>query len=262
MLHKLDIHIVDHCNLKCKSCTHFASLADEFYLDVDEYERDLTRISTLARQGGGKGLNEIYLIGGEPLLHPKLTEFFPITRNLFRDTKIIIITNGILLGEQDENFWKACRRSSIEIWVTAYTLNIDYDAITQKAKEFDVFVGYIATDRDEQGRKPWTKFTIDPEGKQYWVEAFSHCAISQCVALKHGRLYTCPIAAHIEYFNKTFNTNLELCEHDSIDIYKVDSAKAITDAMVKPIPFCRYCKTKEYQPCFWAPTKKDINEWI
>ena len=41
MIEKIDIHITDHCNLNCVSCTHFSPLAEEFYLDIDIFDRDL-----------------------------------------------------------------------------------------------------------------------------------------------------------------------------------------------------------------------------
>ena len=49
MIEKIDIHLVDHCNLNCRGCTHFSPLAQEFYLDLDSYECDLTRLSKLTR---------------------------------------------------------------------------------------------------------------------------------------------------------------------------------------------------------------------
>ena len=58
MLEKIDIHLVDHCNLKCKSCTHFSSIADEFFLDIDEFEKDMRRLSKLT-QGN---IKQIFLV--------------------------------------------------------------------------------------------------------------------------------------------------------------------------------------------------------
>ena len=123
MLEKIDVHITDHCNLNCKSCTHFSPLADEFYLDIKEYIGDIERLSELSKGDIG----QIFLIGGEPLLHPQLKYFFQITRLNFPKTRIIVITNGILLNKQDNTFWEACKKSNIEIWLSQYHLNLDYD---------------------------------------------------------------------------------------------------------------------------------------
>ncbi len=257
MLEKIDIHLVDHCNLKCKGCTHFSSIAEEFFIDINDFEKDLKRLSSISQ---GK-IGQIYLLGGEPLLHPNVTDFFPITRNLFRESEIIVITNGILLNQQEDKFWNACRHSDIRIWVSAYGLEIDYPSIDQKAAQFGVRLGYTSTQLDEQGQKVWSKYKLDLEGKQHWVESFERCGVRNCVTLKKGKLYTCCILAHIEHFNKQFNANLEVSEFDYIDIYKVNSYNAILHSMVKPIPFCRYCKPQENERGVWEPTKKDISEW-
>lgn len=258
MLEKIDIHITDHCNLNCKGCTHFSPLAEEFYLDIDDFERDLTRLSELSK---GQ-LGEMFLLGGEPLLHPELIDFFPIARNLFPNTKIVVISNGILMNSQDDRFWKACKRYNIQLWISDYALQMDYKIMEGKAREFGVFLGYTSTKKDAENKKLWAKYKIDPQGQQYWIDSFEHCAVKNCATLKNGKLYTCCTMAHIDHFNKYFNQNLEVSEFDYVDIYKVDSYKAILDTLVKPVPFCRYCKPKEYEQCYWEPSKKDINEWI
>lgn len=258
MLEKIDIHLTDHCNLNCKGCTHFSPLSEEFYLKIEDFDKDITRMAYLSR---GR-IKFIFLLGGEPLLHPNVTEFFPITRELFPKTRIVIITNGILLNKQENSFWQACKDSNIELWISDYSLTLDYKATEAKAREYGVFLGYTSTAKDSENRKLWTKYKLDLKGEQYFANSFKKCSVKNCVTLKNGKLYTCPTLAHIEHFNKYFNTNLEMNEFDYIDIYKVQDYEALCNAMVKPISFCRYCKPAEFEQCFWEPSKKDINEWV
>lgn len=258
MIEKIDIHLVDHCNLNCKGCTHFSPLAEEFYLDLDTFECDLTRLSKLTNGAVGS----IFLLGGEPLLHPQVTEFFPIARRLFPDTKLVVITNGILLQNRADDFWQACRDNNIQLWISKYDLTLDYDKIQQTAKEYGVFCGFTSLRRTENGDKEWIKYTLDPEGNQYYVNSSDWCAVKNCATLKKGKLYTCCTVAHIEHFNKYFNTNLEVTPYDYVDIYKVHNMRALENALSKPIPFCRYCKTANHEKGVWAPSKKEISEWI
>ncbi len=44
MIPYLETHIVDHCNLKCRGCTHFAPLADPYFKSIEEFENDLKRL--------------------------------------------------------------------------------------------------------------------------------------------------------------------------------------------------------------------------
>ena len=102
------------------------------------------------------------------------------------------------------------------------------------------------------------------DGKQDPKKSFYKCFLSnECIMLKNGRLYTCTIIPNIDHFNKYFNTNMEVCEEDSIDIYKVKDKDQIFDFLSKPVPFCRYCNpdVKDYS-LEWEPTNKKIDEWI
>lgn len=65
-----EIHLVEHCNLKCKACDNYSSIAEEEYLDIENFENDMKRMRELF-----SGIQLIRLLGGEPLLHPNLISF-------------------------------------------------------------------------------------------------------------------------------------------------------------------------------------------
>ncbi|MBQ9003795.1 MAG: hypothetical protein IJ087_18270, partial [Eggerthellaceae bacterium] len=75
---KLDVQVCDHCNLRCAGCLHFAPLAEESFLDVKAYEHDLQRLASISGIEGYFG--SVALMGGEPLLHPRLVDVVRITR--------------------------------------------------------------------------------------------------------------------------------------------------------------------------------------
>lgn len=74
-----DIEVTEHCNLNCKSCGSFAPLADEEYIDIDELDRDLRRLSELS---DGE-VHHINILGGEPLLHPEIARIVEMVRHYF-----------------------------------------------------------------------------------------------------------------------------------------------------------------------------------
>lgn len=66
----LDVHVTDHCNLNCKGCTHFAPLVEqEVFKDPDQVGKDLRELAKKFV------IKKIHLLGGEPLLHPRVNEF-------------------------------------------------------------------------------------------------------------------------------------------------------------------------------------------
>jgi molybdenum cofactor biosynthesis enzyme MoaA len=67
----VETHLVDHCNLNCKGCSHFASLVPgEVFTDIEIFKRDIARLSQIFID-----VYEIRLMGGEPLLHPDIDTF-------------------------------------------------------------------------------------------------------------------------------------------------------------------------------------------
>ena len=89
-LNYLEINIVDQCNLNCKGCAHFSNICDNNFVLLDKYKHDLEMIAEKFC------LYNFRLLGGEPLLHPQLSELVDTTRKILPNSRIIIVTNGLL----------------------------------------------------------------------------------------------------------------------------------------------------------------------
>ena len=91
ILGRIQINVVEHCNLGCKYCIHFSCIAKEQYYNVENYEKEISNLSRITN----KTLLQLDLAGGEPLLHPRINDMARISRKYFPDTTINIITNAI-----------------------------------------------------------------------------------------------------------------------------------------------------------------------
>ena len=151
-LRYFEVHLTEHCNLNCASCAHFSPLADETFADIKIFERDINRISEIFHKNVGK----IKVMGGEPLLHPKLLKFVYITRKAFPNpsTSIDIVTNGLLLLKQEEIFWKTCKDNNVRVSVTKYPINLDFEKMVQTAKRYGVLFNFDGTLRDSADKDP------------------------------------------------------------------------------------------------------------
>ncbi len=147
----VEIHLVEHCNLNCAGCTHFCPLAEEAYLDIETFSKDLNRLADLTNRQVGK----IRLMGGEPLLHPELNKFMEKARGFFPNTKISVVTNGILLNKQSQKFWDCCRENDILITISGYPIKLDYDFIKNKAKENNVHLTIPKIQKQSFGTGLW-----------------------------------------------------------------------------------------------------------
>jgi hypothetical protein len=206
------------------------------------------------------------LAGGEPLLHPAITEFLTIARSNFvrygGGGRIYIITNGLLLLKQPDSFWQCCNKNSIEISLTKYPIKLDFNKIAEKAKEHDVTLTFMYdTDSLE---KNMHHLPFDLSGGQNIKKSFGVCFFANyyCITLKDGKLYTCSIPTTIHIFNEYFGKDLKVSENDSINIYRASNVDEILDFLRKPIQFCRYCDWKNIETRLdWRVSKKEISEW-
>jgi organic radical activating enzyme len=258
-----EVLLTSHCNLNCAYCANFAPLAPKNFYDVEIFKNECKRISQLT----GRKVDSIRFSGGETLLHPNITDFFDISRSYFdkhsegEGVEISVISNGVLLTDQPETFWKNCKKNDIDIKVTKYPVNLDFDGILKIAKNNDVRLSFFQN--TDEVTKSMSFMPLDINGTQNIKVSFGSCfSANECITLSYGRLYTCPRCATIQYFNKYFDKNIEISEMDSIDIYKADSIDEILSFLCKPIPFCRYCdfrKTEFRKP--WHISNRKISEW-
>jgi hypothetical protein len=255
--HSVEVQLVEHCNLNCAHCFHFSPLAEKEFLDIKLFENDLERFSYLTN----KKLGLFTLLGGEPLLHPQVAEFMDLTRKYFNTvTRILLVTNGILLYKQQKEFWESAKNNGVIIGVSSYPIKIATEKIRELSVKYSVEVTYDGFFK--QTPKNMIKLKMDIDGKGDIGENFLRCEFkNSCIALKKGRLYTCFMAAHSEHFYKKFGY-LKKCESDSIDIYKAKNERELSEFVSKPIPFCKFCNIAENEyDLEWKQSKKEISEW-
>lgn len=250
-----EIHLVEHCNLKCQCCDNFSAIAEEEYLDEKVFTKDMKRMSKLF------DIKWFRLLGGEPLLHPNINFFLKESRKYFPNSEIRLTTNGILLTKMGKRFWNTCRDHNIIVEITYYPIKLDWDNINKLGKENNVKIIYFdnkPTDKKISHRNP-----INDKGNQDIKYNFGRCyQVNHCISLKNGKIYPCTCIPNIYHFNKFFNKNIPVTSKDYIDIHEHD-ANEINEFLKHPVPFCAYCNVKNrtnHKP--WATSKFDINEWF
>lgn len=260
-----EISLTDHCNMSCQMCDHFAQHSKPWCISLETLERDLKRMYELCE--GQCAV--ITLLGGEPLLHPDINSCLEIARGSFPDTPIILLTNGLLLLKKENdpkgNLWETCRKLNITISITRYPINLDYDAIQRKAKEYGVIL-LISSDIHSEVPVEEAKisykhtFTLQPDDENIYFPAchyYNHLGV-----VKDGRYYMCPIAAHVDIFNQKFGTDLKMTDQDSVDIFKCESWEEIARFQANRIPFCCYCDIQKWgNACVWKPSNNTIEEY-
>jgi len=252
-----EINIVDHCDISCKGCSHFSPIAEKRISPLETVQSDLRRMSELTAQN----VDEIHILGGEPLLHPDLQKILITAREVFPNSVISVITNGMQLLKQADAFWDVCMNNKITIEVTKYPINLDYDKIIKTVESKGIafkFHSYTG-----KATKTLYKMPLDLKGQQDAEESFNNCTLAnRWIAIMDGRIYTCQVSPNAYHFNKKFSTNLDIEDGDFLDIYKVTDINEILTFLSTPKPFCKYCKTTEIiNGIPWQPSNRSIEEW-
>jgi MoaA/NifB/PqqE/SkfB family radical SAM enzyme len=255
-LQYFEVHLTEHCNLNCIYCNHFSPLTKPEYLDLEKYEKDLLRLKSLTN-----GIvKDIHLLGGEPLLHPKVNDFMTMSRRHFPNSKITVVTNALLLLKMGDDFWQTCAKEKINIIISAYPIKLDKEGIIKKAQAYDWTGGDRFIEFTEF--KTMYKHCLNLDGTGNKLSNYLKCSPGVCTFLYEGKLFPCAIVANIRHFNAHFKKNLPVAQGDYIDIYKTKNIKEILKFLSKPIPFCSYCsidKMTFIHP--WKVSEKKIDEW-
>ena len=249
----INFYLTDHCNLNCKGCTACAPLQKKNFLNIEKYINDIQRLSYLSNGN----VTTINLLGGEPLLHPRHNDFISVTRKLFNNANIQFYTNGILLPQQEEYFWKLLRDLKIKLLITEYPIQIDNIRIKKMIDKYDIRHNFIEC---KWGEIKWlkNKKSIDETIKTY-INCFQNNWA--CNSMLDGKYFPCGVGRHfqvIQKLSKNIFPEMENC----IDIHKVSSLEEILQFISNPIPLCSYCGIDQIKPTNWEVSKKELSEWI
>lgn len=261
-----EISLADHCNLSCQMCDHFSQLSDPWFVNLDQFDKDLTQMGKIFNHKVGC----ISLLGGEPTLHEHLIDCIKIVRREFPDSELIILTNGVKLLElehgENGNLWQACKDYDVHITVTVYPIKIDFAGIEIKAKEYGISLAMssdIHASELTKIVKISDKHTMDLEGRIDKFYCVNCLYFNKFNVLKDGKLYMCPIAAHSNILNQKFGISLNLQEEDALDIYSLNSWEEIAKFSSDYVPFCRYCDLKSWRHYSeWKPSRKTMDEYF
>ncbi len=254
ILDYLEIELNWVCNLNCRGCCDFSNLADEpQYYDLDEYERDLNRMSELF-----SNIVKIRLLGGEPLLNKDLTRYVMITRQIFPETNLRITTNGLLIPKLSDDKLDVIKKCDCSFDISNYPPT--RKMMPEISKKLDAAgIGYdLGFPMDHFFKNLRSKPSPSP------AVAFNNCIFSHCHMLMRGKLAPCSYAICTHRLNKKFGTDYP--EDDHVDIYDNDlDGNEIIRLFSHPHKFCRYCGSA-IMPVKWeghtSASTARLSDWV
>lgn len=251
-LSQIEFHIVDHCNLNCAHCDNFTPLSPEWYADINTITNDFKQLSKIYNH-----IENIYILGGEPLLHPQLLDFFKPIREIYPNSNIILLSNGILVEKQPSLFWDTLKKYDITLSMTKYPINVDYNSIIQKCEKLGIKSFLFSSERFGM-----FDIKLNYKGTSDIKTSYEICSRKKCHVLRDGKIYHCTFVPNIKFINNYFGINFKIDQKDSVDIYKETSPSKINKFLSETIPFCKYCPQTLPNCVEYSHSKKELSEWI
>ncbi|MBQ7384797.1 MAG: radical SAM protein [Clostridia bacterium] len=227
--------IVDHCNLNCRGCCRFCNPSQEkHFADPKIFEKDLRRFKELVEH-----IEMFRIFGGEPLLHPELSKFIYIARDIYPKSEIDIVTNGLLLDKMSDELINDIKSCCVHLEISVYE-----PTKKKLPKIMDILeknkLGHTLNFVD----KFWKR--MDMSGSSDYVRIWKECQWKKCNGLRDGKFMMCPLPVVIKEFNRLFDTDFNF-DDELIDIYDPKlTFEDIRDFISRPHKYCSYCTDPEF----------------
>lgn len=250
---RLELNIVDGCNLNCKACSHFSSLfkRDSIY-PIEEYQKDLIQVRKLGK------LVRLRLLGGEPLLADNLAQYLSIARSVFPEADIELVTNGLLIPRIKQEIFYEIESDNISVVISPYlpTLRIK-EQIENILNKFNIYWRFDGTEIQTFSRNLTLKKEHDDR------RSSENCIARGCTFLRNGQIYKCPLEGLVSILETKYNVQFD-CIERGIDIY--DQERNIYDNIMKtilePVEMCQYCSEINDNIKWEIVSKPILQDWL
>jgi hypothetical protein len=182
-----ELHLVEHCNLRCANCCNMSPLVPERRLSLDELDR-LCR-----RMAGVLEVDVFKIMGGEPLLHPEIVSALQVIRRSGISRKVRLFTNGLLLGSMKPDFWSSLDELTISSYSSAPVKPRLVELARAQARAHDFVLNIKEVTSFSQVLSPAFRPQVDETFRRCWLR-------HRCLVVRGGRFYMCTRAAYAEDF--------------------------------------------------------------
>jgi organic radical activating enzyme len=93
----VSIDITKGCNMNCPQCSHLSPMMHGYFLKEELTDSIIAWSQKLQPK-------RFAILGGEPLLHPDFQELVLLTHQHWKESEIVIVSNGTLLHKIDDSF--------------------------------------------------------------------------------------------------------------------------------------------------------------
>jgi organic radical activating enzyme len=259
-----EVNVVEHCNLRCRTCAHLSPVLPKHFVDPDALCSDLT---ALARSYHAHVLK---ILGGEPLLHPNLLEVMLAARESQVADRLEIWTNGLLLPRMERRAWDVVDSVRISLYPGRSLQPEQLDTCVDLARQHNVSIRYK---RYQVFQESYSEHgTDDPELVKRIYTTCNSAHRWRCHTVANGWFFKC---AQSYMIPRGMSLGPQATYRNGIQI---DDSPGFRDRLLsyltspEPLPSCRNClgsagryiehqqiRRQEFRPAQSRPTEELIH---
>ncbi len=185
-----ELHVVEHCNLRCANCCNMSPLVGAHVLSVEEVVAQCAQLSTALHA------DVLKVMGGEPLLHPDVAGVVWALRRSGLGDRVRLFTNGLRLPAMGDAFWESLE----DLTISSYRSAPVKPAVLELARERSLRHGFVLNVKDVGEFSQVLSPRYEPDDART-QQTFSRCWLRhRCLILRRGRFYMCTRAAYADDF--------------------------------------------------------------
>ncbi len=227
----LESHITDHCNLRCRQCCSLSPYLPRWCVEPDRLQEDL-RLAARALKP-----RYLKLVGGEPLLHPRLLECLEIARASGLAEIVSLTTNGFLLPRMPDRLWELLDHMTISIYPDPRLPGETMALVRERAARHQVVLNIKVQDQFQEMHPPEPR--DDPALTR---RIFEDCWLKRrCHMVREGRFYMCTVPPH---FHTYFGGRGDYGRVDGVALHEGPDLAAEIKAYLErtePLDSCKRC---------------------
>ncbi len=233
-----ELHVVEHCNLRCAHCCNMSPYVEEHTLTVAAIE-EMCRTMAAHLE-----VDVFKIMGGEPLLHPDITGALHAIRRSGISGTVRLFTNGLLLHRMGDDFWEALDELTISNSASAPVKPVVLQAARDKARSFGVVLNV----------KPVGEFSEVMRAERQGSDAdvrrtYEGCWLRhRCLVVRGGRFFMCTRAAYATDFHHAllrdaYPEDRDRALGDGVPLTTPDLGEALLAYLnrTEPLASCRFC---------------------
>jgi hypothetical protein len=182
-----ELHLVEHCNLRCANCCNMSPLVAERTMSLGEIDRLCRRMSEVLE------VDVFKIMGGEPLLHPDIASALQVIRESGISKKVRLFTNGLLLASMKPEFWSNLDELTISSYSSAPVKPHLLALARAQARAHDFVLNVKEVTAFSQVLSPAFRADVDDTFRRCWLR-------HRCLVVRSGRFFMCTRAAYAEDF--------------------------------------------------------------